>query len=140
MLSIGFHFAYGQIISTRQSLCRQQLARTQKSAANRIDTCHSAHPKPLHTDLYRLVIMTKERRTHEIACFSLVKVDLSIFQWRLPQSCEIFCGRSGTFPKSRERQQLLAEEVREHVRLANATRRTISGVLQFTFWQDIPRA
>ena len=84
--------------------------------------------------------LTKERRTHEIACFSLVKVYLSMFQWRLPKSCKICRGRSGTFPKSREGQQLLAEEVREHVRLANATRRAIPGVLQFTFWQGIPRA
>ena len=107
---VGFHCAYWSVIIARESLCKQQLAKTQEST--QIVWRHVA------VHIHRLC-----RRIY----FSMCCLQRDLFPWKClgvsntntenslffngvcpRKSWKIFRGRSGTLAKSREGQQLLA--------------------------------
>ena len=69
-------------------------------------------------------------RTQKTAYFSLVKLDLSIFQWLLP--------KKELKNISRQIRKLGKKQRREGSQRTNATLRTILGVFQFDSWHGIP--
>ena len=109
------------IIIARASLCKQQLAKTQEGT--QIVWRHVA--VHIHRLCRRIYFLESATRTQKTAYFSLVKLDLSIFQWRLP----------------RKKPKNISWQIRnlgKKQRRANATLRTILGVFQFVSWQGIP--